>query len=195
MTRRTTILLLDNADSFTFTLADYLISLDADVVVRRSDAVSVEEALAVGRSGIVISPGPGGPAEAGCSVDLATECVKRLRPLLGICLGHQALALACGSIVERLPPVHGKVANIRHDGSGLFASLASPFVATRYHSLGVRLLHSPLVANAWSEEGMIMAVRHETAPAHGLQFHPESIASENGHALLGAFLGVCRQGA
>lgn len=195
MTRPARILLLDNADSFTFMLADYLINLGAEVAVRRSDTIVIDEALAVGGDGVVISPGPGGPERAGCSVALAAACVKRSHPLLGVCLGHQALALACGSTVERFPPVHGKVAHIRHDESGLFATLPSPFAATRYHSLGVPDPRPPLIANAWSEDGTVMAMRHARAPAHGLQFHPESIASEQGHALLGAFLTLCRQGA
>ena len=182
------ILMIDNVDSFTFMLVDYLRQLGAEVQVERSDAIGVDRAFELGRDAIVISPGPGRPEDAGISVQLAATCIARRHPLLGICLGHQAIALACGSAVERTPPVHGKVAAVRHDGSGLFASLPTPFAATRYHSLGVADPRPPLIANAWSNEDMVMAMRHADAPVHGLQFHPESVASEHGLALLSAFL-------
>ena len=182
------LLMIDNIDSFTFMLVDYLRQLGADMRVERSDMVTVDEALAPGIDAIVVSPGPGKPEDAGISVALAAACIARRHPLLGICLGHQAIALACGSRVERTPPVHGKVANVRHDGSGLFAGLPSPFAATRYHSLGVPDPRLPLIANAWSDDGLVMAMRHADAPVHGLQFHPESVASEHGLALLGAFV-------
>lgn len=185
------ILVLDNKDSFTFTLVDYLRTLGADVTVERSDALSIEEALERRPAGILVSPGPGGPEEAGISVTIAAACIERSLPYCGICLGHQALGVACGSTVTTVPPRHGKVSKVRHDGSGLFAGLPSPFDATRYHSLAVPEPLSPLIANAWSEDGQVMAMRHESAPAHGIQFHPESVASEHGHALLGAFLGLC----
>jgi anthranilate synthase component 2 len=186
------ILVLDNVDSFTFMLVDYLISLGAEVHVERNDGVAAKTALALGRDGILISPGPGKPEDAGISVELSARCIERRHPLLGICLGHQAIALACGSRVERTYPVHGKVAAIRHDGSGLFAGLPSPFAATRYHSLAVSEPKPPLMANAWSEDGTVMAVRLKDAPVHGVQFHPESVASEQGKPLLAAFLDVCR---
>ena len=182
------LLMIDNIDSFTFMLVDYLRQLGADMRVERSDMVTVEQAFALGIDAIVVSPGPGKPEDAGISVALAAACIARRHPLLGICLGHQAIALACGSAVERMPPVHGKVANVRHDGSGLFAGLPSPFAATRYHSLGVPDPRPPLIANAWSNDGLVMAMRHADAPVHGLQFHPESVASEHGLALLGAFV-------
>jgi anthranilate synthase component 2 len=185
------ILVVDNVDSFTFMLVDYLSALGADVVVKRNNALTVDEALRSGADGIVISPGPGRPDDAGVSVALAGACIERKQPLLGVCLGHQAIALACDCPVERTAPVHGKVARVRHDGSGLFASLPSPFAATRYHSLAVANLKPPLVANAWSEDGTVMAVRHEESPVHGVQFHPESVASELGKALLSAFLEIC----
>jgi anthranilate synthase component 2 len=185
------ILVIDNVDSFTFMLVDYLVSLGADVAVKRHDALTVEEAMSSGTDGILISPGPGTPAEAGISVDLARACIDRRHPLIGVCLGHQAIAVACGSTVERTFPVHGKVAAIRHDGSGLFAGLPSPFAATRYHSLAVPDPRPPLIANAWSEDGTVMAMCHTSAPVHGLQFHPESVASEQGKALLSAFLTSC----
>ena len=186
------ILVIDNVDSFTFMLVDYLVALGAEVVVKRNDAMAVEEALDSGADGILISPGPATPENAGISVGLAAACVDRRYPLLGVCLGHQAIAVACGSSVERTWPVHGKVASVRHDGSGLFAGLPSPLAATRYHSLAVPDPRAPLIANAWSEDGTVMAVRHTDAPLHGIQFHPESVASEQGRPLLSAFLKLCR---
>lgn len=185
------ILALDNYDSFTFTLVDYLRTLGAEVTVLRNDAIDARQALAGPFDGFLISPGPGRPEDAGISVELARGCIETARPLLGVCLGHQAIALACGQTVGRVPPMHGKVASIRHVSDGLFARLPSPFAATRYHSLAVGEPAPPLTANAWSEDGVVMAMRHERAPVHGLQFHPESIASEHGHALLGAFLELC----
>jgi anthranilate synthase component II len=185
------ILVVDNVDSFTFMLVDYLVALGADVAVKRNDALTVEEAIGAGSDGFLISPGPGTPEQAGISVQLAAACIERRVPLLGVCLGHQAIGLACGSRVERTFPVHGKVANVTHDGSGLFAGLASPLAATRYHSLAVPDPRPPLIANAWSDDGTVMAMRHQTAPAHGIQFHPESVASEQGKALLSAFLSNC----
>ncbi len=191
-TGRPRLLMLDAVDSFTFMLVDTLRQAGAEVEVARSDALSVAEALEAGRDGIVISPGPGRPEDAGIAVALAGACVATRKPLLGVCLGHQALALACGSRVERTPPMHGKVASVHHDRSGLFAGLPSPFAATRYHSLAVSDPLAPLIANAWSEDGTVMAMRHADAPAHGIQFHPESVASECGLALLGAFVGLAR---
>jgi anthranilate synthase component 2 len=187
------LLLLDNVDSFSFMLADALRVAGAEVVVERHDAVDVEGALAIGRDGIVISPGPGAPDDAGISVALAAACIIRSRPLLGVCLGHQAIALACGGTVERVAPMHGKIAQVRHDGSGLFAALPSPLAATRYHSLAVIDPPAPLVPNAWSEDGIVMAMRHATAPAHGIQFHPESIATSHGTALIAAFVDLARE--
>ncbi len=186
------LLLIDNVDSFTFMLADYLRQAGAEVAVARNDALTVAEALDALYDGVVISPGPGRPEEAGIAVALAGACIAARRPLLGVCLGHQALAQACGSAVERTPPMHGKVASVRHDGSGLFAGLPSPFAATRYHSLAVARPLPPLIANAWSEDKTVMAMRHATAPAHGVQFHPESVASEQGVALLAAFVALVR---
>lgn len=188
---RAHILALDNYDSFTFTLVDYLRGAGAEVSVLRNDALGVGEALAGPYDGILISPGPGTPSEAGISVALAGACIAARKPLLGICLGHQAIAEACGQEVVRVAPVHGKVAEVRHDDSGLFAGLPSPMAATRYHSLGVRSLDAPLVANAWSEDGVVMGLRHQAAPGHGIQFHPESVASENGRALIAAFVAAC----
>ncbi len=151
-------------------------------------AVDVAAALEIGRDGIVISPGPGAPEDAGISIALAAACVAQLRPLLGVCLGHQALALACNGRVERVAPMHGKIASVRHDMSGLFAGLPSPVAATRYHSLAATDLPPTLIANAWSEDGTVMAMRHAEAPAHGVQFHPESFLTDSGTELLKNFL-------
>ncbi|MEO8141401.1 MAG: aminodeoxychorismate/anthranilate synthase component II [Sphingomicrobium sp.] len=182
------ILAIDNYDSFTFTLVDYLRVVGAEVTVRRNDAITAHEALAGPFDGFLISPGPGRPEDAGISVELATGCIDTVRPLLGVCLGHQAIAIACGQKVGLVPPMHGKIATIRHDNTGLFERLPTPFAATRYHSLSVGDPSPPLIANAWSEDNVVMAMRHERAPVHGVQFHPESIASEHGHALLAGFL-------
>ena len=187
-----TILVLDNFDSFTFMLVDYLEQLGADVIVERSDSIPVGKALSIGTGGILISPGPGAPEAAGISIPLAAECVSRNHPLLGVCLGHQAIAAACGSDVVRTAPMHGKVASIVHDGTGLFEGVPTPFPATRYHSLAISDVRLPLVANAWSDDGVVMGVRHATAPVHGIQFHPESVASEQGKVLLEAFIRQCR---
>jgi anthranilate synthase component 2 len=182
------ILVIDNVDSFTFMLVDYLKSLGAEVRVERNDSISVAEAIKAGRDGILISPGPGRPEDSGISISLAAACIERRHPLLGVCLGLQVIALACGSPVTRTHPVHGKVGQVSHDGTGLFAGLASPFAATRYHSLAVSDVKPPLKANAWSSDGTVMGLRHEAAPVHGVQFHPESVASEYGRELLRAFL-------
>jgi anthranilate synthase component 2 len=187
------ILTIDNYDSFTFTLVDYLLSLGAEVQIERNDSIGVEQALASGSHGFLISPGPGEPQDAGISVALARACIKQNRPLLGVCLGHQAIGLACGAAVRRVAPMHGKIAEVRHDATGLFVDIPSPVAATRYHSLAVIDPQPPLVPNAWSEDGLVMGMRHETAPVHGVQFHPESVASEHGHALLAAFLDLCAE--
>ena len=189
------LLLIDNVDSFSFMLADTLRVAGADVRVERNDALDVAQALSLGHDGIVISPGPGAPLDAGISVALAAACVAQRRPMLGVCLGHQALALACGGEVGRTTPMHGKIAEVRHDGSGLFAGLPSPMAATRYHSLAATALPEALIANARSADGTVMAIRHLHAPAHGIQFHPESVATEHGAALIAAFVALTREGA
>jgi anthranilate synthase component II len=186
------ILVIDNHDSFTFTLVDYLKQLGAAVDVRRNDVIGIDEALAIGAGGILVSPGPGHPADAGISVPVAKAAIERAIPYCGICLGHQALGVACGADVVRVPPRHGKISAVRHDKTGLFAGLPSPFTATRYHSLAVPSPTDELAANAWSEDGLVMGMRHKSAPAHGIQFHPESVASEHGLALLGAFTRLCQ---
>ncbi|MDP9085500.1 MAG: aminodeoxychorismate/anthranilate synthase component II [Pseudomonadota bacterium] len=189
------LLMIDNVDSFTFMLVDYLRVAGANVRVARNDAVGPAEAFGDEFDGLVISPGPGRPEQAGCSVAVAGACIAARKPLLGVCLGHQAIALACGGRVERVAPIHGKASPVRHDGSGLFDGLPSPFAATRYHSLAVAGMPDSLAANAWSDEGMVMGLRHRSAPAHGLQFHPESVASEAGPALIAAFVELARIGA
>ena len=144
--------------------------------------------MASGSEAMLISPGPGTPDNAGISVGVAAACIEQNVPLLGVCLGHQAIAVACGMSVERVAPVHGKVASLRHDESGIFYGLPSPFEVTRYHSLAVGQIGPPLVANAWNDDGVIMGLRHRSAPVHGVQFHPESIASEHGQRMLRNFL-------
>ena len=182
-------LLINNYDSFTYNLWHYLGELGAEVVVKRNDALSAEAALALKPQGIVISPGPSDPDHAG----ICLEVVRRAGsvPILGVCLGHQAIGQALGGRVVRAPvPMHGKVSRIRHGGSGVFAGLANPFAATRYHSLIVDRAGLPpaLAITAETEDGIIMGVAHRERPVHGVQFHPESIASEGGHDLLRNFL-------
>jgi anthranilate synthase component 2 len=185
------LLVIDNVDSFTFTLVDYLRQLGADVAVERSDALTVAEALAH-NGPLLLSPGPGHPEDAGISVPIAAACMASGKPLLGVCLGHQAIGLAAGARVVRSAPVHGMTDAIRHNGSGLFAGLPSPLIATRYHSLVVEDLPPELLAVASGTDGTLQALRHRTAPVHGIQFHPESIASEHGLALLARFLDQAR---
>jgi anthranilate synthase component 2 len=184
-------LLIDNYDSFTYNLWHYLGELGAEVLVRRNDALSVADALALKPQGIVLSPGPSDPDHAG----ICLELVRRAGavPILGVCLGHQAIGQACGGRIVRAPvPMHGKLSPIQHDGTGVFAGLASPFLATRYHSLVVDRagLPSVLRITATTEDGLIMGLAHRERPIHGVQFHPESIASEHGHALLRNFLAL-----
>ena len=187
------ILVLDNLDSFTFNLVLYLRELGADVRVERSNEISAAEAIATGASGFLISPGPGRPEGAGASLDLVAVCVERGLPLLGVCLGHQAIGMALGGCVTAAPQVmHGKTSDVTHDGNGLFAGLPSPMLVTRYHSLLLAEDGMPeaLIVNARADDGTVQGVRHRDLPIHGVQFHPESIASEHGHALLRNFLDV-----
>jgi anthranilate synthase component 2 len=187
------ILVLDNQDSFTFNLVLYLRELGAEVTVVRSDEISADEAMASGAEAFLISPGPGKPADAGASIDLVRACVAAGKPLLGVCLGHQAIAAAFGATITRAAAVmHGKTSQVRHDGSGVFAGLPSPVTATRYHSLVVDEAELPesLLVNARAEDGTVQGLRHRELPIHGVQFHPESIASEHGHELLRNFLAI-----
>jgi anthranilate synthase component II len=182
-------LLIDNYDSFTYNLWHFLGELGASVAVKRNDAVSVDEALAMNPQGIVISPGPGTPDRAGICVELVRRAGAI--PILGVCLGHQAIGEAFGGRVARATePMHGKVSHISHRRAGVFAGLPSPFTATRYHSLIVArdTLPEVLQVTAESEDGLVMGLAHRDRPVHGVQFHPESIASEHGHALLNNFL-------
>lgn len=182
------ILVLDNYDSFTWNLVHYLQQLGAVVEVVRNDAISAGQALSSGAQAFLISPGPRTPDDAGVSLDLVAACVDAGRPLLGVCLGHQAIGQFFGGRVERGHLMHGKTSAILHDGTGLFTDLPSPFTATRYHSLIVNDVAAPLLVNARSDDGAVMGFRHETLPIHGVQFHPESIATEHGHAMLANFL-------
>lgn len=182
------ILVVDNYDSFTWSLVHYLMELGQRVEVVRNDAISAGQALSSGAQGFLISPGPKTPDDAGVSLDLVAACVDAGRPLLGVCLGHQAIGQHFGGRVERGGLMHGKTSPVHHDGSGLFRDLPSPFLATRYHSLVVNEIPAPLLVNARSDDGMVMGVRHATLPIHGVQFHPESIATEHGHAMLANFL-------
>ena len=185
------ILVVDNHDSFTWNLVQYLREIGAEVQVLRNDAITAAEALATGAEGYLISPGPGTPEQSGVSLDLVAACAAARRPLLGVCLGHQAIGAHFGGRVERAPaPVHGKTGDIVHDRSGVFAGLPSPFTATRYHSLAVApdSVPSCLAVNATAPDGTVQGFRHRELPIHGVQFHPESIASAHGHALLANFL-------
>lgn len=185
------ILLLDNYDSFTYNLYQYLCELGADVMVRRNDELSVGDVAAMAPEKVVISPGPCTPSEAGISVALIRELGGRL-PILGVCLGHQAIGAAYGGAVVRAPAVmHGKLSAIQHGGAGVFRGLPAPFQATRYHSLIVRRddLPSELEVTAWTDDGLIMGLRHREHPVEGVQFHPESIMTEVGKDLLRNFLG------
>ena len=190
------ILVIDNYDSFTFNLVHYLMELGAEVRVERNDALSAAEAVASGAKGVLISPGPCTPNEAGISLDLVAACADAALPLLGVCLGHQAIGQHFGGRVVRGGLMHGKTSAVDHDGSGVFAGLPSPFTATRYHSLVVEDIPAVLAVNATSEtpglDGTsVMGFRHRELPIHGVQFHPESIATEHGHALLANFLAIC----
>jgi anthranilate synthase component 2 len=188
-------LLIDNYDSFTYNLWHYLGELGAETEVARNDALSVEQALAKKPEGIVISPGPCDPDRAGICLALIERAAGKV-PILGVCLGHQAIGQAFGGKVVRAPaPVHGKTSDIHHIGAGLFAGLPSPYKATRYHSLIVERNSLPdcLEVTAWTDDGLIMALAHRTLDIHGVQFHPESIASEHGHKLLENFISIARQ--
>ncbi len=184
-------LLIDNYDSFTYNLFHFLGELGADLLVRRNDALSVAEAMALEPQGIILSPGPCDPDRAGICLGLVRAAAEAGTPLLGVCLGHQAVGQAFGGRVVRAPaPMHGKISRIHHQGGGLFAGLPSPFAATRYHSLMVEHTSLPpeLEVTAQSEDGLVMGLRHRSLPVHGVQFHPESIATQHGHRLLANFL-------
>ena len=182
------ILVLDNYDSFTWNLVHYLMELGAEVQVVRNDALSARDAIASNAQAFLISPGPCTPNEAGISLDLVAACADLKKPLLGVCLGHQAIGQHFGGQVVRGGLMHGKTCPVEHDGTGLFEGLPSPFTATRYHSLIVTDVPGDLIVNATADDASVMGFRHRELPIHGVQFHPESIATEHGHAMLANFM-------
>jgi anthranilate synthase component II len=182
------ILVLDNYDSFTWNLVHYLMELGAEVQVVRNDALSVRDAIASNAQAFLISPGPCTPNEAGISLDLVAACADLKKPLLGVCLGHQAIGQHFGGQVVRGGLMHGKTCPVEHDDTGLFTGLPSPFTATRYHSLIVTGIPDDLIVNATADDTSVMGFRHRDLPIHGVQFHPESIATEHGHAMLANFM-------
>jgi anthranilate synthase/aminodeoxychorismate synthase-like glutamine amidotransferase len=187
------LLLIDNYDSFTYNLYHYLGEIGADVEVRRNDALSADAALALKPKAIVLSPGPCSPNEAGICLELVTKAVNQNIPLLGVCLGHQAIGQAFGGKVVRAPqPIHGKTDQVTCKNKGIFSNIPTPFTGTRYHSLVVdrESLPAELEITAENGEGLIMGMQHKSKPVFGVQFHPESIASEHGHAMLKNFLSV-----
>src|ERR1700712_282877 len=185
------ILVIDNYDSFTWNLVHYLMELGAEVEVVRNDTLSAAQALDTGAEGFLISPGPCTPNEAGISLALVGAAADAGKPLLGVCLGHQAIGQHFGGKVVRGGLMHGKVSPVSHDGTGLFQNLPTPFSATRYHSLIVTDIPESLLVNATANDEHVMGFRHAPLPIHGVQFHPESIATEHGHAMLANFLRVC----
>lgn len=189
------LLLIDNYDSFTFNLVQFFGDLGVDCVVKRNDALKVSEVLALKPEAVVLSPGPCTPNEAGICLSLVKEAAKAKLPLLGVCLGHQAIGQAFGGQIVRAPePVHGKTSPVFHENSDLFEGLPNPFTATRYHSLIVQRDTMPdcLLPTAWTEDGIIMGLRHVDLPIYGVQFHPESIATSHGHEILGNFLRLAK---
>ena len=187
----TRILVVDNYDSFVFNLVQYLGQLGADVDVRRNDEVTPDEAVEY--DGVLLSPGPGTPADAGVCMDVVRQCAGQV-PILGVCLGHQAIAAVYGGVVERAPELlHGKTSLVHHHGEGVLAGLPEPFTATRYHSLAVRPDSVPaeLEVTGTTDTGVVMALRHRTLPVEGVQFHPESVLTEGGHRLLANWLVTC----
>ncbi|MEE2840058.1 MAG: aminodeoxychorismate/anthranilate synthase component II [Acidobacteriota bacterium] len=190
MNRKTTLLVIDNYDSFTYNLVQYLGELGCDIQVRRNDAVTVAEVREMAPDGIVISPGPGLPSNAGISITLIQKCAGEI-PMLGVCLGHQAIGETFGGEVIQAPQLmHGKTSSVYHDGDTVLAGLPSPFQATRYHSLVLRREDLPecLVVNAWTEDGVIMGLRHQEHDLFGVQFHPESVMTPEGMKVLKNFL-------
>lgn len=185
------IVLIDNYDSFTFNLVHYLGGLGADVVVHRNDKISVEDVVASEPDSIVLSPGPCTPNEAGICLDLIVKASDTI-PILGVCLGHQAIGQAFGGKIVRATPTHGKISEIKHAGTGVFRGINGSLKATRYHSLVVERVGIPseVIVNAETGDGLVMGLMHKTLPVHGVQFHPESIASEHGHLMLKNFLDI-----
>jgi para-aminobenzoate synthetase component 2 len=192
MVGMTRVLVVDNYDSFVFTIVGYLEQLGAQCEVVRNDAVSPADAADF--DGVLVSPGPGTPEEAGVSMAMIEACAERAQPMLGVCLGHQALGVVMGATVGRAPELlHGKTSQVQHDGTGVLEGVPSPFTATRYHSLTIepQTLPAELVPNGRTESGIVMAVRHATLPLHGVQFHPESVLTHGGHRMLANWLLTC----
>jgi len=188
------ILVVDNYDSFVYNLVQYLGQLGAETIVRRNDDVHVGEVERLGVDGVLLSPGPRHPDDAGVCLAMIEHCAEREVPLLGVCLGHQALGVAFGGVVDRAPELlHGKTSLVHHDGAGVLAGLPDPFVATRYHSLTVlpETVPDELAVTAWTDGGVIMGLRHRHLPLEGVQFHPESVLTEGGHQMLGRWLRDC----
>ena len=188
----TKILVVDNYDSFVFNLVQYLQQLGAEVVVKRNDEVNAESIN--GFDGVLLSPGPGTPEDAGACIEIVNAAIEKQKPLLGVCLGHQAIGAALGGKVSRAPELlHGKTSQVQHKNEGVFKDLKSPFRATRYHSLAIETPSVPedLLVTATTESGVIMGVKHKSAPIEGVQFHPESVLTEGGHRLLANWLEAC----
>jgi para-aminobenzoate synthetase component 2 len=188
----TKILVVDNYDSFVFNLVQYLQQLGAEVLVKRNDEVNAESIN--GFDGVLLSPGPGTPEDAGACIEIVNAAIGKQKPLLGVCLGHQAIGAALGGKVSRAPELlHGKTSQVQHKNEGVFKDLKSPFRATRYHSLAIETPSVPkeLLVTATTESGVIMGVKHKTAPIEGVQFHPESVLTEGGHRLLANWLETC----
>ncbi|OYW49635.1 MAG: aminodeoxychorismate/anthranilate synthase component II [Novosphingobium sp. 28-62-57] len=185
------ILVIDNYDSFTWNLVHYLMEMGAEVEVVRNDALTAEQAIKTGAQGFLLSPGPCTPNEAGVSLDLVGAAADAKLPLLGVCLGHQSIGQYFGGKVVRGGLMHGKTSPVTHDGTGVFEGLPSPFIATRYHSLIVTDIPNCLEVNAQSDDTHVMGFRHTSLQIHGVQFHPESIATEHGHAMVANFLKLC----
>ena len=188
----TKILVVDNYDSFVFNLVQYLQQLGAEVVVKRNDEVNAESINSF--DGVLLSPGPGTPEDAGACIEIVNAAIEKQKPLLGVCLGHQAIGAAFGGKVSRAPELlHGKTSQVQHKNEGVFKDLKSPFRATRYHSLAIETPSVPeeLLVTATTDTGVIMGVKHKSAPIEGVQFHPESVLTEGGHRLLANWLETC----
>ncbi|MBD5831413.1 aminodeoxychorismate/anthranilate synthase component II [Janibacter melonis] len=184
-----TVLVVDNYDSFVFTIVGYLQQLGAQTTVVRNDAVSPADGADF--DGVLVSPGPGTPEQAGVSMAMIEACAERAQPMLGVCLGHQALGVVCGATVGRAPELlHGKTSQVEHDGTGVLAGLPAPFTATRYHSLTIEpeTIPETLVPNGRTASGIVMAAHHRDLPLHGVQFHPESVLTQGGHRILANWL-------
>ena len=191
---RTRVLVVDNYDSFVYNLVQYLGQLGAEVVVRRNDEVTPADLDALAVDGVLLSPGPGTPADAGATTSFVSACADRGMPLFGVCLGHQAIGEVFGAPVVRAPELlHGKTSEVFHDGSGVLAGLPSPFIATRYHSLAVEedALPASITVTGRTASGVVMAIRHESLPIDGVQFHPESVLTQGGHRMVANWLGRC----